>query len=138
DTAHALAQQRPNVSVLNPGEFISSGAQVYLTSKETLAARPDDLRKYLAAVRAAVDFMIADDGFNETLRIIRSKHSFDTLMNDTVAKASLAEYVHAWTAEGADNIMRTIPANWRRGYEELVSVGQAVAGKDPAQWFTND
>lgn len=138
DTAHALAQQRPNVFVLNPGEFMASGAQVYLTSKETLGARAVDLRKYLAAARAALDFMIADDGFDETLRIIREKHSFDTLMNTAVAKASLAEYVQAWTAEGTDNIMRTIPANWRRGYEELVSVGQAAAGKDPAQWFTND
>lgn len=138
DTAHALASQHDNVFVLNPGEFMASGAQVYLTSKETLAARAADLRKYLAAVRAAVDFMIADDGFDETLDVIRKKHSFDTLMNTAVAKASLAEYVQAWTAEGMDNIMRTIPANWQRGYEELVSVGQAVAGKDPAEWFTND
>lgn len=138
DTAHALAQQRPNVFVLNPGEFIQSGAQCYLTSMGTLGVRANDLRKYLVAVRAAVDFMIADEGFDETLSIIRKKHSFDTLMNDTVAKASLAEYVRAWTAEGTDNVMRTVPANWQRGYEELVSVGQAVAGKDPAQWFTND
>jgi NitT/TauT family transport system substrate-binding protein len=138
DTAHALARQRPNVTVLNPGEFISSGAQVYLTSTDGVTTHAADLRKYLEAVRAALDFMIADDGFDETLRIIREKYSFDTLMNTSVAKASLAEYVQAWTAEGMDNVLRTIPGNWRRGYEELVSVGQAEAGKDPAQWFTND
>lgn len=138
DTAHALSAQRPNVAVLNPGEFIASGAQVYLTSAANAAARAADLRKYLEAVRAAVDFVIADDGFEETLRVMREKYSFDTLMNDSIAKASLAEYVQAWTAEGADNILRTVSSSWQRGYEELVSVGQAEAGKDPAQWFTNE
>ena len=91
DTSHMLAQQRPNVFSLNPGLFISSGAQVYMTSADTLTAREEDLRKYLEAVEAAVKFMIADDGFDETLRIMRTKYAFPSLMNTEVAKASLAE-----------------------------------------------
>jgi NitT/TauT family transport system substrate-binding protein len=138
DTAHILAEQRPNVVTLNPGQFISSGAQCYLTSVDTSTARIEDLRKYLEAIKAAVEFMIDDDGFDETLRIMRTKYSFDSLLKDDVAKASLAEYVDAWTAEGRDNVLRTVPSTWQRGYEELVSVGQAAAGKDPASWFTND
>jgi hypothetical protein len=69
---------------------------------------------------------------------MRTKYSFDSLLKDDVAKASLAEYVDAWTAEGRDNVLRTVPSTWQRGYEELVSVGQAAAGKDQASWFTND
>lgn len=138
DTARILEQQSPNAVVLNPGNFIESGAQVYMTSETQFAADPEPIRRYLAAVGAAIDFMIADDGFDATLEIMRRKYSFGTLQNDAVAKASLADYVRAWTLEGMDNVMRTDPARWQAGYDELVRVGQAQPGLDPSSWYTNE
>lgn len=138
DTAKILEQQMPNVVVLRPGEYIESGAQLYMVSAEALGENGDMIRRYLEAVRGAIDFMIADDGFDETLRIMRAKYSFGTLQDDAVAKDSLNEYVRAWTLAGRENILRTDPERWRLGYEELVGAGQVEAGHDPAAWFTNE
>jgi NitT/TauT family transport system substrate-binding protein len=138
DTAKILEQQMPNVVVLRPGDFIESGAQLYMVAADDLAENGEMIRRYLEAVRGAIDFMIADDGFDETLRIMRGKYSFGTLQNDDVAKDSLTEYVRAWTLAGDENIMRTDPDRWRRGYEELVGAGQVGAGHDPEAWYTNE
>jgi NitT/TauT family transport system substrate-binding protein len=137
DTANILEQQMDNVVVLRPGEFIQSGAQLYMLSADRLDANGGIARKYLEAIYAALNFMIADDGFDETLRIMRQKYSFATLEDSDVAKRSLAEYVRAWTAEGPQNVLRTNPESWRRGYEELVAAGRVEGGRDPAAWFTN-
>jgi ABC-type nitrate/sulfonate/bicarbonate transport system substrate-binding protein len=137
DTAKILERQMSGVIVLRPGEFMTAGAQLYMTTAETLDQNRDVLRRYLAAIREALDFMINDEGFDETLRIMRQKYSFGTLLDTEIAKDSLSEYVRVWTSEGVDNILRTDPDRWRSGYEELVRSGQAQAGKDPAEWFTN-
>lgn len=137
DTAKILEQQMPNVVVLRPGEFIESGAQLYMASSDHLETNSEILQKYLEAIRAALDFMIADDGFDATLRIMRQKYSFGSLQDTQIAKDSLAEYVRVWTAEGAENILRTEPESWRRGYEELVRAGLVEGGRDASAWFTN-
>lgn len=137
DTAKILEKQSPDAVVLRPGQFIESGAQLYMVCTDDLTEHREIVRKYLAAVYAALDFMIADDGFDKTLQILRRKYSFSTLEDTDVAKDSLGEYVQVWTAQGKDNVLRTVPERWRRGYEELVQVGQAKAGLDPSKWFTN-
>jgi len=138
DTAKILQQQMSGVVVLRPGQFIKAGGQLYMVSKDGLAQHRALLQKYLAAIRGALEFMINDDGFDKTLQIMRRKYSFGTLQDSAVAKASLAEYVRVWTSEGMKNVLRTVPENWRGAYEELVRAGQAEAGKDPSQWFTNE
>lgn len=138
DTAKILEQQSSSVVVLRPGDFITSGAQLYMVSRDGLGEHADIVRRYLEAVRGAIDFIIADDGFDETLRIMRQKYSFSTLENDAVAKDSLAEYVTAWTAAGREYVLRTDPARWQAGYDELVRAGRVDAGLDPSAWFTND
>lgn len=138
DVANILVEQRDNVIVFSPGDFISSGAQFYMVSAEGLNEQRDRIQRYLDAVFAAIDFMIDDDGFDRTLEILRQRYSFATLMNTSIAKASLGAYVDIWTAEGRDNVMRTVDASWRRGYQELVDAGLAASGRDPMAWVTND
>jgi len=138
DVANILARQRDTVVVFNPGDFITSGAQFYMVSEDGLEQHRDTVRRYLEAVGAAIDFMIDDDGFDRTLETMRSRYSFATLEDTAIAKASLAEYVRIWTAEGRDNILRTVSQSWQQGYDELVRSGLAEPGRDPAAWFTNE
>ena len=138
DTAKILERQMPGVVVLRPGEFMTAGAQLYMTAADALPANRERLERYLAAIDGALDFMINDDGFDETLRIMRTKYSFSTLAETTVAKDSLSEYVRVWTSEGRDNVLRTVPDRWNEGYRDLVRLGQAASGKDPSAWFTNE
>lgn len=138
DTAKILEKQMPNVVVLSPGDFIESGAQLYMVSSDHLAQNRDLVRRYLEAVRGALDFIIADDGFERTVAIMRQKYSFGSLDDTAIAKDTLAEYVRAWTAEGPEYVLRTERESWRRGYEELVRAGQVEPGRDPSSWFTNE
>lgn len=138
DVANILRRQRDNVVVFNPGEFLVSGAQFYMVSEEGLTEQRDTVRRYLEAVRAAIEFMVDDDGFDRTIEILRTQYSFATLEDTEIARASLTEYVGIWTAEGRDAIMRTVPESWQRGYDELVQAGLAEGGHDPSVWFTNE
>jgi NitT/TauT family transport system substrate-binding protein len=138
DTAKALERQIPGIVVLRPGDYIESGAQLYMVARDDLAKNREVVRKYLEAIDGALQFMIADDGFDETLTIMRRKYSFETLQDTDVAKDSLREYVRVWTSEGSANVLRTEPESWRRGYEELVRAGRVEGGKDPSEWFTNE
>jgi NitT/TauT family transport system substrate-binding protein len=138
DVAKILQQRDPDVVILNPGEFIAAGAQFYMVSDEGLIEHRDTVRRYLEAIAGAIDFMIDDDSFDRTLEILRREYSFATLQDTEIAKASLAEYVGIWTAEGRENVLRTLDTNWQRGYDELVAANLAEAGHDPSAWFTNE
>ena len=138
DVANILSRQRDNVVIFNPGDFITSGAQFYMVSRDGFVAHRETIRRYLEAVYASIAFMIDDDGFDKTLATLRQQYSFATLEDTDIAKASLAEYVGIWTAEGRDNLLRTVGENWQRGYDELVQSGLAEGGYDPSVWYTNE
>ena len=138
DTAMILERRQENAVVLNPGEYIRSGGQFYMTSKAGLEQNREAIRRFLAAVHDALEFMVADEGFDRTLEVLRSKYSFDGLNDSDVAKASLAEFRSVWTAGGRENLLLTQPERWATGYRELVAAGLAEPGKMPAEWFTNE
>ena len=138
DTAKILESQQANAVVLNPGEFISSGGQFYMTSRTGLEQHREAVRRFVAGVRDALEFMLNDTEFDRTLEILRRKYSFDGLNDTAIAKASLREYTNVWTAAGEENVLLTVPERWRQGYEELVAAGLAEPGASPEEWFTNE
>jgi NitT/TauT family transport system substrate-binding protein len=138
DVSKVLERERGDIVILNPGDFIAASSQFYMVSNEGLITHRETIRRYLAAVGAAIEFMADDTGFDRTLEILRQEYSFATLQDTEIAKASLREYVAIWTGEGRDNVLRTVGESWRRGYDELVRAGLAAGGHDPSAWFTNE
>jgi NitT/TauT family transport system substrate-binding protein len=138
DVSKILERERADIVILNPGDFTAASSQFYMVSNDGLLAHRETIRRYLAAVHAAITFMADDSGFDRTLEILRQQYSFATLQDTEIAKASLTEYVRIWTAEGRDNVLRTVGESWRRGYDELVAAGLAEGGHDPSAWFTNE
>jgi len=138
DTAMILERQQEDAVVLNPGEYMRSGGQFYMTSRTGLEQNREAIRRFLAAVHDALEFMVADEGFDRTLEILRSKYSFDGLNDSEVAKASLAEFRSVWTAAGRENLLLTLPERWTAGYRELVAAGLAEPGRTPDDWYTNE
>lgn len=137
DTARLLERQA-KVAILDPSDFMHSGGQFYMASAAGLARNREALGKYIRAVRAALEFMLNDEGFDRTLALMRRKYSFDALNDTPVARASLAEYRKAWTAGGPDSLLWTPPQRWRAGYAELVEAGLVPAGAPAERWFTNE
>ena len=138
DVSKILERERDDIVILNPGKFTAANGQFYMVSNEGLVAHRESVRSYLDAVHVAIQFMADDTDFERTLEILRQRYSFPTLMDTEIAKASLAEYVEVWTGEGRENVLRTVPESWQRGYDELVQAGLAEGGHDPSAWFTNE
>jgi NitT/TauT family transport system substrate-binding protein len=141
DTAVALGQQQPDAVVYDPNDDISSGGQVYVTSKEQTEDpdKQEQLRKYLAAIDETLRFIIADEpnGFAETFKCL-STVDIPALKTPEVAKESMSTYVKSWTAEGEDQIGATVPERWDNVYQEMVTSGFIKEGLDPSEWYTNE
>lgn len=138
DTAKILEQQQEDAVVLNPGRYMQSGGQFYMASRTSLEQNREAITRFVAAVHDALEFMLADDGFDRTLEALRGKYSFDGLNDTAIARASLREYTSVWTAAGRENLLLTVPERWSAGYEELVAAGLAEPGASPEEWFTNE
>jgi NitT/TauT family transport system substrate-binding protein len=141
DTSVALEQQQPEAVVYNPSDAVRSGGQVYVTSQEQAddPEKQEQLRKYLAAIQAAVQSVVADqaNGYAETIECL-SEYEIPTLQDPEVGKAALDQYVESWTAAGEDQIARTDPEQWQTVYEEMSGSGFVPEGLDPAEWYTNE
>lgn len=138
DTAIGMQKQDPDAVVFNPGSVVTSGAQLYATSRPTLEKQRSLVQRYMRAIKSAVDFVAADEQLDETLRLMRSKYHFQTLDDTEVAKESLREYVKLYNADGKENVLKTVPERWERGYKEMTDSDVVKKGLNPRDWLAND
>jgi NitT/TauT family transport system substrate-binding protein len=139
DTAVALQRQQPDAVVLDPAQVMAGGTQVYMTSRQALQdpAQRDAVQRYLRAVRAAMESVIADESLDATLEMLGSEYDIPILRDPELAKETLRTYVASWQANGGP-LLANSPEKWAGIYDESVAVALVPGGLDPAQWFTND
>jgi NitT/TauT family transport system substrate-binding protein len=141
DTSVALEQQQPDAVVYAPSDDVQSGGQVYVTSQQQTEdpEAQEQLRGYLAAIKAAVEFVAEDEAndFAETIECL-SDYAIPTLEDPEVGRTALSQYVESWTAAGTEEIARTVPEQWEAVYEEMAGSGFVPNDLDPAEWYTND
>jgi NitT/TauT family transport system substrate-binding protein len=139
DTAVTLQQQEPDAVVLDPSQVISGGTQLYITHEQALSdpAQRDVVQRYLRAIRAAMEQVIADESLDKTLEMLGSEYDIPILRQPEVAKETLRSYIASWQANGGP-LLETSPERWAGIYEESVLVGLVPAGLDPAEWYSND
>jgi NitT/TauT family transport system substrate-binding protein len=135
DTAVVLQHSRPDAVVLDTSELISAGAQVYVSSTDQLAepGGEDRVRRYLAAIHDAMDFIAADaaTGYAETTRLIGSRYSVPSMADPATARDGLNSYVAVWGP-----LRGTLaPDRWQTIYAEVSVHGLVPTGLDPAGWL---
>jgi NitT/TauT family transport system substrate-binding protein len=109
-----------------------------VTTKSALQEKGETIRKFMAGLRDAVAAMVADENFDETIKVLRSKYSFSTLDDDNIARQSLQAARQSWLGtEGADKLLVTNEEQWTAGYQELVDAGLVPGGADAKAWFDN-
>lgn len=142
DTSILLDKQQEKAVVYDPSDDIKSGAQLYMTSAEQAKdpGKQKQLRKYLAAVESAINFMIEDEanGFAKTMECISSEYDVPAMADPEVAKETLSGYVQSWTAAGDGTIAQTDSQQWEDTYREMVDAGLIKDGMDPKDWVNND
>jgi NitT/TauT family transport system substrate-binding protein len=139
DTAVALEQQQPDAVVLDPAQVMAGGTQVYMTARQALEdpAQRDAVQRYLRAVRAAMEEVIADESLDATLEKLGSAYDIPILGQPELAKQTLRTYIASWQANGGP-LLQTSPEKWVSIYDESVAVGLVPAGLDASSWFTNE
>jgi NitT/TauT family transport system substrate-binding protein len=139
DASVVVSQAEPGAVVLDPAQFIAGGTQVYMVSQQALddPARRDLVQRYLRAIRAAMEQVIADEPLDETLELLGSEYDIPVLDQPEVAKETLRTYIASWQANEGP-LLETPADEWTAIYAEAVGVGQVPAGLDPTAWFTNE
>jgi NitT/TauT family transport system substrate-binding protein len=120
----------PGVNFLNTADYVSDGEN-YIASAKGLQQK-DVLAAYLKAVRTSMENIVADKdaGYATTLKKMRSKYDFDEIKKDAVAKSYLDFLVGSWTADGADNMLKTNPDEWQKTYDAAAKIKAAKSGVD--------
>jgi NitT/TauT family transport system substrate-binding protein len=137
DVAVTLQKKNVGAVLFDPSTVVTAG-QGYMVTERSLEQNRDTLQRYLRAVRAGVDSILADDRLDTTLKSMRTKYHFPTLADDAVAKESIRQVKKAWLAAGRDNVLKTVPERWKKTYDELVALGEIKGGADPSKWYTNE
>jgi NitT/TauT family transport system substrate-binding protein len=129
----------PQAVVVDPSEFVEEG-QCYVTSRRSLEEQKDQLQAYMNATRAATEDVLADrdNGFKKIISLVRKEHEFPELEDDATARGVLEQQVEAWFYAGEENLLKTVPEDWQKVYDQVVDVELAPGDKDPQEWFTND
>jgi NitT/TauT family transport system substrate-binding protein len=139
DTAVTVRNQQPDAVVLDPGQMIAGGTQVYITARSAVedAAQRDAVQRYLRAIRAAMESVIADQSLDATLEKLGSAYDIPILREPDAAKETLRQYIAGWQA-GGGQLLETSAQGWSAVYEESVRVGMVPGGLDAGSWFTNE
>jgi NitT/TauT family transport system substrate-binding protein len=138
DTANILVAQNPDVGVFEPGTYVKSDSQVYVTTKDAAKKDAEILRAFMAGIHDALAAIVADDALDETVKQLRGAYSFATLDDDKIAMASLTMMRNAWTGGDASKpLLVTDETTWTAGYKELTDAGVAKPGGSAATWFDN-
>jgi NitT/TauT family transport system substrate-binding protein len=129
----------PEAFVLDPSKYVEEG-QCYVTSRRQLEEKRDQLQAYMNATRAATDDVLADrdNGFKKIIELVRKDYDFPELKEDDIARGVMEQQVDAWFYAGEENLLKTVPEDWQKVYDQVVDVDLAPGGKDPQPWFTND
>jgi NitT/TauT family transport system substrate-binding protein len=138
DTAAIVASQSDDAGVFNPGTYVKSDSQVYVTTKDAMQKESETLKAFMAGIRDALAAMVADAALTETIKQLRAKYSFATLDDEKIAKESLSALRQTWVgADPSKPLLVTDEAAWTAGYQELAAAGIAKSGANSASWFDN-
>jgi NitT/TauT family transport system substrate-binding protein len=131
--------QKPDAVVIDPSKWVEEG-QCYLTSQRQLAEKRGQLQAYMNVVKATMDDVLNDKNkkYMTIIEAVRKKYEFEELKDDKVAQGVIQGQVNAWSYGGAQPDLKTIPASWRKVYDQLVHAKLVEGGKNPQEWFTND
>lgn len=142
DVALAIKNQHDNAVLFDPSTDVPAAQNYFTTAKDLKNAQDRDaIKKYLAAIHAAMKFVIADadNGYKNIIDLISSKYNVDSLKDPKVAKSSLDIYVKAWEGqEGPSGLLKNNLDSWNRLYKLMSKAGAVKKGLDPKGWITND
>ena len=124
-------QAVPDATFMPTYNFVNDGEN-YIASARGLSENKDAIVAYLAAVRGAMQQVVADkeSGYADTIKKLRAKYDFAELKNEAVAKSWIDFLVTSWTKDGDGQLLKTNPQEWQATYDAAVKIKAAKGGVD--------
>jgi ABC-type nitrate/sulfonate/bicarbonate transport system substrate-binding protein len=136
NTVVAIERAGIEIQYWSTDRYAPMPGQIYQTTKDIAAGKPDLVRAYLRAMKASVDELI-----NEPIAPIfrRAAKDFDIAgladMDSAVAVQKATED-RLWLSEGKQNLLRNLPPLFAAGVQTLRQGGVADIA-DPTSLYTN-
>jgi ABC-type nitrate/sulfonate/bicarbonate transport system substrate-binding protein len=131
-----LERAGENIIYWDTGRYVDMPGQVYMTTNEIMAAKPDLVVRCLKALKASVDELMTQP----TAPIFeRAAKQFDIPgLQDMESQVEYLKLAIAtqWLARGKENLLINLPKVWESGVVALRDSGIADV-KDPAGLYTN-
>jgi len=131
-----LREMGKEMVAFSTDKFAPNPSQVYFCTKETADTEPDTVLRFLRAIRASVDELLADDvdpliaGMVDAYDVIGEDHP------EILKKSFLAER-ELWFSEGEENLMRNVPSLWENAGRLARKAGIADV-EDVTVAYTNE
>ncbi len=125
-----------DIHLWNTDDFAKMPGQIYATKQETIDNDPESVTQFLTAVNASVNELFANK--DTAFLLDRMLGEFDILgaRDKEFTKKAMREEETLFLSEGADNVLRNIPARWQSITDGLVKAG-LVGPTDAESNYTN-
>jgi ABC-type nitrate/sulfonate/bicarbonate transport system substrate-binding protein len=111
--------------------------QCYIARRATVAQNGDMVVRFLRAVRLSLDAMLADGDLTRTLANLGG-FEIAEMRNAALAPRILRNEMRYWLMAGRENLLRSVPERWQRGYDLMAAAGFAAPGGRADALYTNE
>jgi NitT/TauT family transport system substrate-binding protein len=118
---------QPDAVFMETAEWVTDGLS-YITSERGLDENREQIEAYLRGLKGAMEQILDDRNFANTIKKLRGKYDFPELKDDRVARGFIDYISTSWVLEGRENLLKTDPQKWQETYDAAVDVEAAESG----------
>ena len=111
-------------------------SQCYVTTRDTIERRPQTVVRFLRAMKASMDEMLAGNSRAVFERAGREYEIPGIRDLDFVVEVAQTSQRELWLSRGRENLLRNVPELWESGFRALKAAGLADP-PDPSALWTN-
>lgn len=133
-----VALQRANepIELVSTDKYAPMPSQCYVTTRTVIEQRPQSVVRFLRAMKASMDEMLAGNNRAVFERAGRDYEIPGIRDLDTVVEVAQTSQRLLWLSKGRENLLRNIPELWESGFRALKAAGLADP-PDPSALWTN-
>ena len=135
--ATALRRANEPVEIWSTDKYAPMPSQIFLTTKDIVSSKPEQVVRFLRALKGSTDEMMAG---NVRQLFERASKDFEiTAIKDLDGAVALidASINQLWLSEGKENLLRNMPRLWKEA-NDGIRAGGLPAVSDVDALYTNE
>ncbi|MCA3245708.1 MAG: ABC transporter substrate-binding protein [Azospirillum sp.] len=132
----ALRRANEPIEIWSTDRYAPMPSQCYVTTRDTIERRPQTVVRFLRAMKASMDEMLAGNSRAVFERAGREYEIPGIRDLDFVVEVAQTSQRELWLSRGRENLLRNVPELWESGFRALKAAGLADP-PDPSALWTN-